>query len=745
MHTSSDTPHHRARNPFPNPARGQLPLLLAAGWLVSLLLAGTTGRATEKILPSPELTIERVTPVDADREELLPTCGEPFWLEVEFTYRRPIPRPFRIRFEVNGIAQTTVPFDFSRRIEPGTDTVRFHWGPWLLHQGGLYPFAVELDSGSSLVESDETDNLIEDRLLVRGERSPQWELVNAALGRELLGDGTDVIVGSMDDAVDFKHPWLGGGDSRGRSRLVAALQNHRGLDNSPVNAEHATAVLGIILARGERRGDLRGLAPDARYVVAEFLNRSGVPDLEVADVRDAAGFLVEHGAEVINLSWSYWRGEDDASYRGEAELTNLLVDYLAYGKNIVCVPAVNQFADHAWPTAPGSSRNTITVGGLGRDHERVWELQNHGPTPDGRSKPDLLGGTAESTIGLDTRWREGRYVTGDLRGTSYCAPLVTGGVAQMLDFARRTGQNRDHRVIKAVLLAASVPRLRSDGSPWSAPGPLTLDVEQGAGLLDLERVHATYSAGEQRPGRSSVPGYDLGTVTGNIDDPGADSDPRRGRSIHDLGELVDGAASLVATLTWDRHTFWNDRNANGRIDREDTFHLDPEDRLDNLDLVLLRDGVEIAASRSPVDNTEHLRVSSLLPGRYQLVVERTLRLSSGDGETFGLAWIADGVWVHDPPVFRRGDTNSDGILDVSDPLVTLGALFAGVGRITCLDAADFNDDGRVDITDGVSSLAYQFQGLGALPAPGASTCGPDPTPDAISCQEDRACDAARRD
>ena len=105
-----------------------------------------------------------------------------------------------------------------------------------------------------------------------------------------------------------------------RPRLVAASQNKDGIDESPVNAAHATAVMGLVLARGANDGDLTGMVPDARYITAEFLNRSGVPDLELLHVFDAAGFLVENGAEVINMSWAWFSDANDAKV-GEAPRT----------------------------------------------------------------------------------------------------------------------------------------------------------------------------------------------------------------------------------------------------------------------------------------------------------------------------------------------------------------------------------------------------------------------------------------
>ena len=85
------------------------------------------------------------------------------------------------------------------------------------------------------------------------------------------------------------------------------------------------------------------------------------------------------------------------------------------------------------------------------------------------------------------------------------------------------------------------------------------------------------------------------------------------------------------------------------------------------------------------------------------------------------------------PRFRRGDSNDDGEVDVSDAITTLGVLFLGDGEITCRDAADANDNGEVDLSDAINTLGVVFLGDGTIPAPGMNACGVDPTDDGLGC------------
>jgi hypothetical protein len=85
------------------------------------------------------------------------------------------------------------------------------------------------------------------------------------------------------------------------------------------------------------------------------------------------------------------------------------------------------------------------------------------------------------------------------------------------------------------------------------------------------------------------------------------------------------------------------------------------------------------------------------------------------------------------PAFRRGDTNGDGNMDLSDPIAVLGYLFLGNSAPPCLDAADLDDSGILDLTDAVYSLSSQFMG-GPPPESPFPGCGVDPTPDDLGCE-----------
>ena len=91
-------------------------------------------------------------------------------------------------------------------------------------------------------------------------------------------------------------------------------------------------------------------------------------------------------------------------------------------------------------------------------------------------------------------------------------------------------------------------------------------------------------------------------------------------------------------------------------------------------------------------------------------------------------------------LFVRGDSNSDGVVNLTDGVIPLLFLFSGGRPPVCADAADTNDTGAIEITDSIIIFSWLFVG-GAPPAPPApespgyssAECGTDPTEDGIGC------------
>jgi hypothetical protein len=83
--------------------------------------------------------------------------------------------------------------------------------------------------------------------------------------------------------------------------------------------------------------------------------------------------------------------------------------------------------------------------------------------------------------------------------------------------------------------------------------------------------------------------------------------------------------------------------------------------------------------------------------------------------------------------FIRGDSNVDGVLDISDAVAILGFLFLGSASLSCDDAADVNDDGALDLSDAVKLLGCLFLGDQLPPGTTPGQMQQDPTPDNLGC------------
>jgi hypothetical protein len=88
--------------------------------------------------------------------------------------------------------------------------------------------------------------------------------------------------------------------------------------------------------------------------------------------------------------------------------------------------------------------------------------------------------------------------------------------------------------------------------------------------------------------------------------------------------------------------------------------------------------------------------------------------------------------------FRRGDSNEDGEVNISDAVYSLLWLFSSGTAPRCLDTADADANGVAELTDAVFLLMYLFQGGSPPPAPGPANCG-EPLGPGLGCGVYPAC------
>ncbi len=91
-----------------------------------------------------------------------------------------------------------------------------------------------------------------------------------------------------------------------------------------------------------------------------------------------------------------------------------------------------------------------------------------------------------------------------------------------------------------------------------------------------------------------------------------------------------------------------------------------------------------------------------------------------------------------PAPFRRGDSNGDATIDLSDAVHVLFWLFASGGEPGCLEAANVNGNEQIDLSDVVYLLTYLFLSGQEPPEPGPSTCGQATKP-LLGCRSYKSC------
>ena len=211
---------------------------------------------------------------------------------------------------------------------------------------------------------------------------------------------------------------------------------------------------------------------------------------------------------------------------------------------------------------------------------------------------------------------------------------------------------------------------------------------------------------------------------------------------YSFGLLFDPATLTVTEVTWEgavatEPAFFHGMFDNSRGEIGYGCILDYGPGFENV----IPAGQDIALARIVVDVTPDIDTTTVLafgeplivPGR---PVKNVITTSQGFSE---FPDLVPGTLTITPAVtgdeiFIRGDSNSDGRVDLSDPINVLDFLFAGTESPKCFDAADGNDDGRIDLADAIFLLGFFFAGGPRIPIPYPDR-GFDPTEDALPACE----------
>ncbi|MGH2900759.1 MAG: S8 family serine peptidase, partial [Solirubrobacteraceae bacterium] len=319
--------------------------------------------------------------------------------------------------------------------------------------------------------------------------------------------GTGVTVAVLDTGVDATHPDLAGRVAEQREFI------DDGLGTSDV-VGHGTHVASTIAGNGAASGGkFRGVAPDATLISGRVCEPRGCPGSAI--LAGMAWAAAEAHAQIVNMSLG---GDDTPDIDPLEDAVNQLS--AQYGTLFV-IAAGNRGFSAQTIESPGSADAALTVGAIDRDGTRA-EFSGQGPrVGDEALKPDLTApgvgivAARASVVGPDpSDPNSPSYLA--ISGTSMATPHVAGAAT----LVHQQHPSWTGAQLKAALMAAA------------APNPAQTALEQGAGLVDLER--ATRQALAAEP-----PSLSLGAI----------ESPFTGAQTRTLTYRNDGGQAITLALT----------------------------------------------------------------------------------------------------------------------------------------------------------------------------------------------------
>ncbi|WP_254125194.1 S8 family peptidase [Amycolatopsis sp. CA-230715] len=279
----------------------------------------------------------------------------------------------------------------------------------------------------------------------------------AAWAKGLTGAGTTVAV--VDSGIDEQHPDLAG--------KTVGSADFSGEGDIVDRYGHGTHVASIIAGTGAASGGkYRGVAPDAKLLVAKVFGASGESD--TAQVMSGVDWAVGQGAKVVNLSLG-------AGISDGADPLSEQVDTLsAKNGTLFVVAAGNSGPGERTVTTPGSAAAALTVGAVDRDNSIAW-FSSRGPRlRDALVKPEIsapgVGIVAARAAGTSMGEPVDDFYTRQ-SGTSMATPHVAGAAAILLQ--QHPGLSGS--ALKDILVSTA----KDVGLRW---------YEQGSGLLDIAKA-----------------------------------------------------------------------------------------------------------------------------------------------------------------------------------------------------------------------------------------------------------------
>ena len=299
------------------------------------------------------------------------------------------------------------------RIDNLIDASPLHNSGFVIYPAHLYMKAKLVDTFPKVVS-----NQVDDNLGILGIRNLWDQGYN----------GTGVVVGVLDNGVDFTHPDLAG---------TEFISKNFTIDGASVPYTHGTIVAGAIVSAGatSSSGNATGTAIGAKIAAANLGQTQ--EGFLVGDFLAAFDWLANiTNLRVINTSWS--GGGEDIWYPIVERLEKL---------NIIVVGSAGNEGSGIYNVlgAPGNTIGGISVGAITYGLA-IADFSSEGPIGGGFTKPDILA----PGQGVLTTLKGGGY--GRVSGTSLSSPLAAGAIASLVSGLNAEGIQWNVGEVKAAIM-----------------------------------------------------------------------------------------------------------------------------------------------------------------------------------------------------------------------------------------------------------------------------------------------------
>ena len=271
-------------------------------------------------------------------------------------------------------------------------------------------------------------NRTREQPLEYGNSQEQIEQIGCDLAHDagFTGDGIRILV--MDTGFSLDHEVFDSLNVIAEWDFVnddSNTENETEEEDQNSQHNHGTMVLSTIA--GYSSGNLIGPAYNSEYLLAK--TEMVAEEVQIEEDNYIAGLEwgESNGADIVSTSLGYldWYTYEDMN--GDVALTTIAID-IAVKLGMVCVTAAGNEGNSSWGyiIAPADADSVISVGAV-RSNGTIASFSSHGPTYDGRIKPEVCArgsGTACANPSGNG------YITSS--GTSFAAPLVGGSAALIL-------------------------------------------------------------------------------------------------------------------------------------------------------------------------------------------------------------------------------------------------------------------------------------------------------------------------